>query len=198
MNSVINNIKNRRSIRKYKDKKIPKKLIKEIIEAGRYAPSSHNRQPWNFTIITNKKIIDKLSAEIRSWYNSLTKLGASLYFLKEVRKSVEEMRKRVKSEKDLFFYQAPAVIIIHAPKKRFFLQDCSCAAQNMMLAARSLGIGSCWIGFADIVFNNSRKIRKSIGIPASDKVMSTIALGYPKKFPEKALPRREVKIEWIK
>lgn len=197
MNSVINNIKQRRSIRKYKDEKIPKKLINEVIESAKYAPSSHNRQPWNFTVITNKKAIDELSASIRSWYDSIIKLGTPLYFIKEVKKSVEGMRKRVNSEKDLFFYHAPTIIIIHSPKKRFFLQDCSCAAQNMMLAARSLNIGSCWIGFADIVLNKSRKIRKKLNIPLSHGIMATIALGYPEKFPEKALPRREVKEEWI-
>ena len=145
MNSTIQNIKNRRSIRKYKDKKVPKKLINELIGAAKYAPSSHNRQPWNFTIITNKKKIDNLSADINKWYDSIIKLSLPLHFIKEVKKSVNEMRRRVKSEKDLFFYHAPCIIIIHAPNKRFFPQDCACAAQNMMLAARSLGIGSCWI-----------------------------------------------------
>ena len=109
------------------------------------------------------------------------------------------MSKRVKSEKDLFFYQAPGVIIIHAPNKKFFAQDCSCAAQNVMLSARSLGIGSCWIGFADIVFNGSTKIKKKLGIPLSHKVMATIAFGYTEKFPGKALPRRKEAgmIRWI-
>ena len=197
MNPIINNIKERRSIRKYKDKKISKKLINELIEAAKYAPSSHNRQPWNFTIITKKKAIDSLSEDIRSWYDSVIKLSMPLSFINEVKKSVKEMRKRVKSEKDLFFYQAPLIIIIHAPKKRFFLQDCSCAAQNIMLAARSLQIGSCWIGFADIVLNKSRKIKKKVNIPLSHGIMATIALGYPEKFPENALPRKDSKVEWI-
>lgn len=197
MNSIINNIKNRRSIRKYQDKKIPKKLIKELIESAKYAPSSHNRQPWNFVVITNKKAIDDLSKDIKSWYKSIIKLSLPLSFIKEVRKSVKEMSRRAKSEKDLFFYHAPVVIIIHAPKKKFFLQDCACAAQNIMLAARSLGIGSCWIGFADIVFSKSAKISRGIGIPRSHSIMTTLALGYPEKFPSKALPRKDVKVEWV-
>jgi len=197
MNSIINNIKNRRSIRKYKDKKIPKKLIKEIIESAKYAPSSHNRQPWNFTVITSRKTIDELSEDIKSWYKSIIKLSLPLSFINEVKKSVKEMSKRAKSEKDLFFYHAPAVIIIHAPNKKFFQQDCACAAQNMMLTARSLDIGSCWIGFADIVLNKSAKISKKIGIPMAHNVMATIALGYPEKFPENALPRKDCEIDWV-
>jgi nitroreductase len=197
MNKTIFSLKNRRSIRKYTKKSVSKESINQMIKTAQYAPSSHNRQPWNFTIITKKKIIDGLSNDIKSWYDSLMTLSLPLSFIKEVKKSVNEMKKRVKTEKDLFFYNAPAIIIIHAPNKQFYLQDCSCAAQNIMVAARSLDIGSCWIGFADIVFNKGIKMKKKLGIPASHKVMATIALGYPLKFPENALPRKESKINWI-
>jgi nitroreductase len=142
-------------------------------------------------------MVDSLSLDIKKWYNSVTKLSFPLSFIKEVKKSVDEMTKRVKSERDLFFYHAPCVIVIHAPNKKFFLQDCSCAAQNIMLAARSLGVGSCWIGFADIVFNNNPLLKKKLKIPISHKVMATIALGYPVRFPESALPRKESKVEWV-
>ena len=197
LNSTIDTIKNRRSIRRYLDKKIPKKIIDELIDCAIYAPSSHNRQPWNFKIITNKKPIDELSEDISNWYNSFVKIGTPLSFIKEIKKSVKDMRKRVKSEKDLFFYHAPAIIVVHASNKRFFQQDCACAAQNMMLAARSLDIGSCWIGFADIVLNNSRKIRKKLGIPPSHRIMATIAFGYAEKFPLNALPRKDFSKVWI-
>jgi nitroreductase len=197
MNSVIRNIKERRSIRKYTDKKIDKSIVDELIDSALYAPSSHNRQPWNFTVINKKKVIDGLSDDINSWYKTFIKIGTPLSFIREIRKSVKEMRKRVDSEKDLFFYHAPLVIVIHAPKRQFFVNDCSCAAQNMMLAARSLGIGSCWIGFADIVFNRSNKMKKKLKIPVSHQIIGTIAFGYPSKFPSKALPRRKPEITLI-
>jgi nitroreductase len=197
MNQVIENIKQRRSIRKYLSKKIPRKVVEELIECAKYAPSSHNRQPWNFTVISNVKSIDRLSARIRLWYDSVIKWGGPLYFIKEVRKSVEEMKKRVASEKDLFFYNAPCIIIIHSRNKRFYVNDCACAAQNIMLAARSLGIGSCWIGFADIALNASKNIRKSIAIPPSHKIMAVLVLGYPEKFPATSLPRKDTPIEFI-
>jgi len=197
MNETIFSLKNRRSIRKYTEKSVSKESINQMIETAQYAPSSHNRQPWDFTIITKKKVIDGLSNDIKSWYDSLMTLSLPLSFIKEVKKSVNEMKKRVKTDKDLFFYNAPAIIIVHAPNKQFYLQDCSCAAQNIMVAARSLGIGSCWIGFADIVFNKGIKMKKKLGIPATHKVMATIALGYPLKFPKKALPRKESNINWI-
>lgn len=197
MNHVIENIKSRRSIRKYIPGKLSKEIIEKLIDTGIYAPSSHNSQPWNFTIITSKKVIDELLDSIRKWYNSVLKIGVPLSFIKKVRRAVEAMKKRVKTEKDLFFYNAPVIIIIHSRSGEFHKQDCSCAAQNMMLAARSLQIGSCWIGFADVVFNRSRKIRKKLRIPVSHRVMATIAFGYPEKFPEQALPRKEFGMDWI-
>ena len=197
MNPVIDNIKQRRSIRRYTEKQVPREVIDECINSAIYAPSSHNRQPWDFTIITNQKLINELSDDIRGWYKSIAQLSFPLSFIREVKKSVEEMMKRVKSENDLFFYHAPCIIIIHSPKKRFFAQDCSCAAQNIMLAARSLEVGSCWIGFADIVFNKSSKLKKKLSIPDSHSIMATMVLGYPEKFPENALPRREPKKIWI-
>jgi nitroreductase len=198
MNSIIQNIKSRRSIRNFKNKVIPKHLLEEIIESARFAPSSHNSQPWNFIIIRNEKKINNLSNDIKKWYVSTLKITAPLLLIKDVRKSALEMKKRAQSGRDLFFYHAPCVIIIHAPDRRFFLQDCCCAAQNIMLAARSLDIGSCWIGFADIALNNSRKMKKALKIPFSNKVMATIILGFTEKFPAQALPRKEHNQTWIK
>lgn len=197
MNVVIENIKNRRSTRRYKDAALPREVIDRIIEAGIFAPSSHNTQPWNFTIVTNKARIDALSEQIREWYGYITSIGKPFSFMQKVRKAVEEMRARVDSDKDLFFYHAPCVIIIHAKPQEFFQKDCACAAENMMLAARSLEVGSCWIGFADIVFNRSKKVRQSVGIPASHRVMATLIFGYAEKFPAQALPRKIAKKDWI-
>lgn len=197
MSDIIKNIKERRSIRKYLDKKIDASIINEIIECGKFAPSSHNRQPWNFTVVSNKKLIDELSQDINAWYKTFVRIGTPLSFIREIKKSVAEMRKRVESEQDLFFYHAPLVIILHGPKRQFIEHDLSCAAQNMMLAARSLDIGSCWIGFADIVLNRSQKIKKKLRIPSSHQVVATIVFGYPIKFPSSALHRKEAVISWF-
>jgi len=197
MNKVIDNIKNRRSIRKYLDKKIPTNIIHELIDAATYAPSSNNKQPWEFVVIRNKKQIDELSDDINNWFKTFVTIGTPITFIREIKKSVAEMRKRVESEKDLFFYHAPLVIILHGKKSSFINHDLSCAAQNMMLTARSLGIGSCWIGFADIVLNKSTKLKKKLRIPLSHQVVATLAFGYPLKFPSKALPRKQPKISFL-
>ena len=191
MNSVIKNIKERRSIRKYKDKAIPKKLIAEIIEAGRYAPSSHNSQPWRFVVITNKKKIKELSNNVKDWFRKRISLGFFVgIFNRKLNEELKVAKKRL-VDQDLFFYDAPLLVIISAKPGRFTEKDCSLAAQNMMLAARSLGIGSCWIGFADMVINKKRKLMTELGIPQGYKIYAHLIFGYPIKFPEKAKERNK-------
>lgn len=198
MNKVLDNIRNRRSIRKYKDKAIPKAIIKQIIEAGRYAPSSHNSQPWRFIVITNKKLIRELSDMIKEWYKHLLKLAPLASFNKSLKRLAEAGKQRVESDKDMFFYDAPLLVLICAEPKGFALVDCSCAAQNMMLAARSLGIGSCWIGFADRAFV-SKKLMDKAGVPKGLKVMASLVFGYPLKFPGIVSRKEEADIvKWHK
>lgn len=200
-NQIIKNIKNRRSIRSYKGKSVPRGIIKEIIEAGRYAPSSHNSQPWRFIVITNRKKIKELSESVKDYYRRLVRLGAILTaFSRKLRKLSDSAKKRIDTDKDLFFYNAPVVILICAKEGRFSVQDCSCAAQNMMLAARSLGLGSCWIGFADVALNKNRKRLNGLGVPNDMYVIATLTVGYPEKFPGKAFPRKKEAdvLSWIK
>jgi len=200
MNTIISNIKQRRSIRKYKPDGISKDLIKEIIEAGKYAPSSHNSQPWRFIVITDKKKIKELSDQIKRWFRLRAQLGEIVgLFNKKIKDEIGAAKQRVITEQDLFFYDAPLLILICAKPGRFAKVDCACAAQNMMLAARSLDIGSCWVGFADMVVNKDRRLMDDLGVPKDCKVMANLIFGYPIKFPDKAFERKKEAdvIKWI-
>jgi len=199
MNQIFDNINNRRSIRKYKDTAISEKIIKQIIEAGRHAPSSHNSQPWRFIVITDRKVIKELSDMMKRWYKRLLVFEHFVVFNKGLKNLFEVVKKRVSNDKDLFFYDAPLLILICAEPKGFAMVDCACAAQNMMLAARSLGIGSCWIGFADMVVNKNRKLMAELGVPKECKVMAHLIFGYPAKFPERAFERKKEAniVKWI-
>lgn len=192
MNGVIENIKSRRSIRKYKDKKISKKLVNEIIEAGRYAPSSHNSQPWRFIVIEDKTVIKDLSDHIKIWFQKRFFLGKIVgVFYPKIKSEINSAKKRLVTDKDFFFYDAPLLILVCGKPGRFSVQDCSLAAQNMMLAARSYEIGSCWIGFADLVINKGRILMGKLGVPKGYKIMAHLVFGYPVKFPDKACSRKE-------
>jgi|TARA_B100001971_G_C18156153_1_gene518659 nitroreductase len=201
MDSVIGNIKKRRSIRKYTDKAISDDVVKKLIEAGRYAPSSHNSQPWRFVVVTNKKKINELSEHLKGWFKRRLRLGGVVsLFSRKMKKTLESIKARALSDKDLFFYDAPLLVLICGKGNSFTVKDCSCAAENMMLAARSMGIGSCWIGYADMVLNKDSRLMDELGVPSNNDIIATLVFGHTLKFPENGLPRKEEAdiVKWIK
>lgn len=196
-NLVIRCIKMRRSIREYEDKKVPKDIIEKIIEAGKYAPSAENRQPWKFVVITNKNFIKKLSEEIK---REIGKMLKSKFKKRRYRLNPSQIRffhVVATSSKDLIFYNAPVVIFIITTDEIFNDESCACCAQNMMLAAASLDIGSCWIGFAKVLERN-KKMMEEIGIPDGYHIAACLIFGYAAHKPKAAIrkPTADI-IKWI-
>ena len=166
MNEIIKNILERRSIRKYKDKEVPEELIDEVLKAGTYAPSGMNRQSPIIVAITNKEIRDKLS-----------KINAKIMGV----------------DTDPF-YGAPVVIVVLADKNvPTHIYDGSLVMENMMLAANSLGLGSCWIHRAKEEFETEegKEILKSLGIKGEYEGIGNCILGYPDNEKIEAKPRKE-------
>jgi len=188
MNTVLENIKKRRSIRKYKNIQLEQEKIKAIIEAGLYAPSGHNAQPWHFTVLQNKKIIDQIS------------LGT-----KEALKDCEIpiFRRMARNESFHILYNAPTVIIVSGKKEKTYSMetDLGAATQNMLLASESLGISSCWIGLVIEYFKGEKQEMKNkeIGIPEGYEVQYAITLGYSSlEGNPKPHPRKENTVNYIK
>lgn len=154
MNQVLDAIKNRHSCKKYLDKKVDMDLLLQVAEAGKYAPSALNLQSPVFLVVNDKETRDKLS-----------KLNA------EVMGGGSDP-----------FYNAPAVIVILADKNnKNHVYDGSLAAENMLLAASSLGLGSCWIHRAKEVFDTAegKQILKDAGIEGEYEGICNIIVGYP-------------------
>lgn len=176
-------IKERRSIRKYKDKKIEEDKILDLINAGITAPSASDRQPWHFVVIEDPDTIGKLSERAKKRFKE------------------EGMHEKypyiVDTDKDTIFFEAPLLIILTAPRENKWRHvDCGIAAENMMLAAYGLGLGSCYIGFACLL-DEEEKTRKELEIPEDHEIVAPLVFGYPDQQIEK--PEREAKIlKWIK
>ena len=167
MNEVIKNILTRRSIRKYKSDMIPQDIINQIIEAGTYAASGMNRQPAIIIAITNKEMRDRLS-----------NLNAKIMG---------------RPDKDPF-YGAPVVLVVLADKNaRTYLYDGSLVIGNMMLAAHSLNIGSCWIHRAKEEFETEegKEILRDLGIEGDYEGIGHCILGYVDGEEPAPLPRKE-------
>jgi nitroreductase len=194
MNYIVEAIKSRRSIRSYSDQEVPKKLLEEIIDAGRSAPSALNTQPWRFVVVTDRKIIRELSYAVRRVIKRIYSIFPILrFFMKEFRDDAiaGAVRKTATSDEDTVFYNAPALILIVSEKKgRWVGVNCALAAENMILAAHSLGIGSCFIGRGDVLAK-CRPLLKKIGVDKEYKVYASVIFGYPKEFPKDVRERRK-------
>ena len=167
MNEIIKNIETRRSIRKYKDEMIPQEIIDKIIEAGTYAPTGMNMQSPIIIEVTDKEERDKLS-----------KLNAKIMG----REGTDP------------FYGAPVVLIVLADKKYpTYIYDGSLVMGNLMLAAHSLGIGSCWIHRAKEEFETEegKEILKKLGIEGDFEGIGHCILGYVDGEEPSAKPRKE-------
>lgn len=187
MNNVIENILKRRSTRVFTDEPIKKEILEEIVKAGIYAPSAMNQQPWHFTVVTNKNLLDEIS-----------------YITKEVAKKnpMEYIRNYANNEKFHIFYNSPAVIIISQEDKAYEPDiDCAAASENMLLAAESFDIGSCWIGFVSFLFKDdfekSQEYRSKLGIPNGFTPIHAISLGQKKISNLPAPKRRESTVNFV-
>lgn len=173
MNEVINNMKTRRSIRKYKPDMIPEDVLNRIIEAGTYAATGMGKQSPIIIAVTNKEIRDKFS-----------KMNAEIM--------------GVDSDP---FYGAPVVLIVLADKARpTYVYDGSLVMGNLMLAAHAEGIGSCWIHRAKEEFESAegKAFLKSLGIEGDYEGIGHCVLGYTDGEEPKAMPRKENYVYYVK
>jgi nitroreductase len=158
LKDVIDIIKTRRSVRDYKEDPVSDQDIKFLIDCARYAPSGMNMQPWSFLVIQNKEVINKLSENgkkamiplAEQIVNNPNKASGFISFLK--------------TDANLFHNASLLVIILGNKQSVTADWDCAMAAQNMMLAAHSRGIGSCWIGLA-LPALMDEKIERAWGAP---------------------------------
>ncbi len=128
MNETIEVIKRRRSIRKFKPKQIPDEYLQEILECAILAPNARNQQKWHFTVIQNKETLDKMANIMEE---GMLKSG------------IDFLAQRAKDPNFNPFWNAPTVILITADKTARFAEiDCALAAENILIAAESLGLGS--------------------------------------------------------
>ena len=173
MSEVINNMKTRRSIRKYKPDMIPEDVLNRIIEAGTYAATGMGKQSPIIIAVTNKEIRDKFS-----------KMNAEIM--------------GVDSDP---FYGAPVVLIVLADKARpTYVYDGSLVMGNLMLAAHAEGIGSCWIHRAKEEFESAegKAFLKSLGIEGDYEGFGHCVLGYTDGEEPKAMPRKENYVYCVK
>lgn len=191
--NTLEAIKTRRSIRKFINKPVPKDLLKKIVEAGICAPSSMNRQPWRFIVVTNPNAIKTLVIEAKS---ELLKFLKTDEAKKKYGDAVGRFAKRAEGAGDIIFYNAPSVILVIQTQEAANGQfDHGLATQNMLLAAHDLGLGSVPIGLA-VPMNNSGIARKLLKMTKDEKLVIAFSVGYPDESPDD-LDRDFDVVSWI-
>lgn len=151
MENIVEVIKKRRSIREYQEKPVSRELLEQLLQAGMAAPSARNSKPWEFVVVTEKATLDKLRAVLKNGN-----------------------------------YNAPAAIVVLGNLKiataesstRFWVQDCTAAVENMLIAAAGLGLGTVWIGTypKEDVMQVQRDI---LGIPPDVYPLALFYVGFP-------------------
>jgi nitroreductase len=196
MNAVFENIYLRRSVRDYKPNDVPDDIIRELIKAGTYAPYAPyptRDQPRRFVVIKNREMIDRLSERAKKlWLDMGTSSDPAI-------KRPENVMKALKMPEFNIFYNAPVLILMFAMPHPYTSHeyDCAAAAENMLIAARSLGIGSCWIGLG-MPLGSDQNTLAELNVPEGYRLMVPLIFGYPAKDTETPPPRDgEVIFKWI-
>jgi nitroreductase len=184
MNEVIKTIFERRAVRKYKEISVSKILIDQLLEAGRMAPSAMGNEPWKIYIVTLKEDIKLYSKEI-------IKVGMHNFPAMSIKKAVKAIISGIThlstvidffKADDPVFHGAPVVIFIAAQKDDEWASlDIGMCAQNIMLAAKSLGLDSCPIGFTKFIEKTNNYCK--LGIPKDEQVYLAIIIGYGDESP---------------
>jgi nitroreductase len=196
MNEVLKNIHSRRSIRSYADKKVPDEAVTEILKAGTYAPNGMNVQALRFAVIENRQMLDRYSGVAKELF--LAGMARNRPKDAPVPESMQGLAKTLSNPDFDLFYGAPvAVFVFTHPSALTGVEDAALAVENMFLYARSIGIGSCWIGFASALAH-SPEFLKECQVPADHKLVAQFILGYPKgEFPEGKRNEPQI-LTWIK
>jgi len=179
INPVLSSIMARRSIRKYLDKPVEHEKLEVIVKCGINAPSGSNRQPWVVRVVEDQKLI----ADVTEVYKQAN----------------AEQVKRDKDFKNMF-RNAPNLICVCTPANGGGELDAGLLGENIMLAAQSMGLGTCCLGGPVRFLLSNEKCKfflDRLDIPADYKLNYIIAIGYPDEQPD-AKPRNASKVKYIK
>jgi len=176
----------RRAVREYTAEPVSESVIRDLIDAAIQAPTAVNLQPCSFCVIRDKSVLATVSREAKAHMVKTTPVGLMSHHFNEV----------LNNPTFDIFYHAPVLILISTVAEiPWAIEDCSLAAENLMLAARAARLGSCWIGFAQ-GWLGTPDGKALLKLPTAYKPVAPIIVGHPKAAPP-PVPRKEPEIRWI-
>ena len=145
---AIEALKSRRSIRTYTAQPVERKIIEEIVDCARLAPTAMNDQPWEFVVITEKAALASIPPM----------LGHAEYIA-----------------------NAAFAVLVLSRETQYFVEDCSAATENLLIAAAAHGLGSCWVAGTQQAY--APVVAKAFGAPEDRKLIAIVSFGYPAESP---------------
>lgn len=207
-------IMKRRSVRLYRKQQVPDYMVKRILEAGRFAPSAGNAQPWKFVVLRDPAIIqgitDTVTGLLKVFRAVLDYRRPGFFWLRPftelfIRLNRYELHPTPFGAVDLIargklglWHGAPTIILIFKDVRGVGNPDIDCgiAGQNMVLSAHSMGLGTCWVSFAKTAFKYSLKWKRKFGIQYPYKFITSIAVGWPAGNPDGFISRETHAVDW--
>jgi coenzyme F420-0:L-glutamate ligase/coenzyme F420-1:gamma-L-glutamate ligase len=197
--SIYQVIHQRRSIRRYADRPVDRKVIERLLEAATWAPSAHNRQPWRFAVIQDRERLERLAEAMNAALRA--DLAADGLSPEAVQAQASRRRDRLT--------RAPVLILLCLtladmddypdPKRRqaewtMATQSVALAGQNLLLAAHAEGLGACWL-CAPLFCPDV--VRDSLGLPAHWQPQAFISLGWPAEAPSKERAAWDSRVQFV-
>ena len=215
-NPVEKVIMERRSIRNFKKEPVPDNLIRRVLEAGRFAPTAGNAQPWKFIVIKDQSLIAEMEratvqlSKFLMWFVDYNRNAFRRIFLAPYTKFITRLMpnklhpvpfnllQQIAAEKTTVYYNAPVMILLLIDKRGIGnpALDAGICCQNMALAIHSLGLGACWIGMMTVLMMNPLWRRK-LGVKSPYELTDCIVLGWPKGDYDGEVTREVQLVEWI-
>ncbi|RHW54793.1 nitroreductase [Clostridium botulinum] len=170
---MLEEMKSRRSIRKYMNKPVEDEKIIQLIESARLAPSGSNTQPWHFIVVKSDITRGRLA---KVSHNQEWMMAAPVFIV-----CVADIRSRIKGDVELSLNE-------NSPQQELkqIIRDTSIAVEHLVLSAENLGLGTCWVAWF-----TQEEIRPILNIPSDKYVVSIITIGYPNES-SKARPRKKL------
>ncbi|MDZ7272180.1 MAG: nitroreductase family protein [candidate division KSB1 bacterium] len=172
MESFLELVRTRRSIRKFVDRPVEREKILACIEAARWAPSAEHVQPWRFIVVDDAELKDRLARSAFSGIYSATRWAARAPVLIALLARPDLIANRLGAR---------------LQGTHYYLLDMGIAGEHLVLQAHELGLGTCWIGWF-----SARGARKALGLPRRYRVVSLIAMGYPAQATLKPKTRKAI------
>ena len=211
--SLVNLMGSRRSCRNYSDRPVDRPLLEDLVRAGITAPSGSNCQPWTFTILPDRMAVNQLGRRVGDFFRKINRMAQQrwlrtglkllgkpeldIYFHQHYATVEMGLSAWDRGERDLLFHGATAAIVVAADNGASCpSEDALLAAENILLTAHAMGLGTCLVGYVIEAMRRDRSIVRMLGIPDHETPHAVIAIGWPDETYHRVAGRKPVVIRY--